>query len=112
MIAIRVLPQAEDDVVEIADLIATDHPDTAERFTAVVRKALEQLSAYPSAGPVFPIANRSLRGLRKLNLGGRFRRYLLFYLLRDNEALVIRVLDGSRDLDVLLAGETAEDIDG
>lgn len=105
----RYLPEARRDIDQITRYIAADDLSAALAFADAVTDAVGRIIDHPRIGPAYPVNNPRLAGLRKLNLGGRFRRYLIFYLLRDAEVLVVRVLDGSRDLDVLLAESPAEE---
>ena len=95
---LRLLRSARDDITSIAAAILRDDLLAAVRFTDAVERNLLSLLDHPRIGPAYPVADPRLDGLRKLDLGGRFRAYLLFYLIRRGRVVVVRVLDGRRDL--------------
>lgn len=112
----RLSEQARADILAITATITAelDDPDdaTPERFKSAVRRLLDQLKVFPLSGPPYPTNNPHLTGLRKVNLGRRFRNYLMFYLVADDEVLVLRVLHGARDIPDVLADSSDGENDG
>ena len=61
-------------------------------------------------GPRYPVTNPRLKELRKLNLGGRFRNYLVCYIVEPERVKVVRVLHGRRDVRAQMEAEAAPDL--
>lgn len=97
---IIVLPRAEADISEIALFIADDSLDAAIRFIDQARDAFEFLSKFPDAGSDHVLSSESLKGTKSWPIRG-FEKWIVFYQIRDDELLVIRVLHGARDIDNL-----------
>lgn len=98
---IIVLPRAEADISEIAFFIADDSLEAAMRFIDQARDAIEFLSKFPDAGSDHLFSSESLKGTKSWPIRG-FDKWLVFYQMRSDELLVIRVLHGARDLNNLL----------
>jgi len=85
----RLLPQAEEDIGEIAVYIAHDDKGAAQRWSAKIRLLCEALADSPGMG----VARDELRpGLRMMLTGN----YLILYRIGADAVEIIRVLDGRR----------------
>lgn len=73
----------------------------ADRFLAAVRMAIDHVSNTPHAGSPRPMKNRRLFGLRTWSIGG-FDEIKLYYLVTDDELVIVRVLHGRRDIEGIL----------
>ena len=99
---VRVEEQAEGDLLDAKDYYLTEAgKDVADRFIGAVEAALERLEASPHAGwpwrePVDP----RLEGLRVRRVPGF--PYLLFYLVKDSDVLVLAAFHERRDLPAIL----------
>jgi plasmid stabilization system protein ParE len=92
---------ADSDIRDISTYIAADNRKAAERLGEELWHALERIGSAPHSG-------RAVRGfgvgLRVIRVSSRFRRYPIFYRLRDDAPIeVVRVLHGARDITALLA---------
>ncbi|MBL8870220.1 MAG: type II toxin-antitoxin system RelE/ParE family toxin [Planctomycetaceae bacterium] len=94
---IIVLPRAEADIVESAQFIAEDSLDSALRFMDQAQVAFNFLRQFPEAGSDHVYSSDTLRGTRSWPIRG-FENWIVFYVVRDNELIVIRVLHGARDV--------------
>jgi toxin ParE1/3/4 len=74
---------------------------TALRFADAVQVALRSISRRPAAGSPRWAVDLDLPGLRSLNLG-RFP-YFVFYVEREREVDIWRVLHGHRDVPSLIS---------
>jgi toxin ParE1/3/4 len=74
--------------------IAEDSPRQADAFATKVNRDFLALARHPNIGRVRPELLPELRSFP----GGR---YVIFYLPRSRGIEVVRVLHGSRDLDLL-----------
>lgn len=90
---------AANDLQDIEDFIARDSVLHAISFVDRVVESAENLLKTPQIGRMVPEFNRP--DLRELI----FRGYRIVYLLQDNEAFVLRVVHGSRDLLALIRRE-------
>ena len=90
---------AGNDLQDIEDFIARDSVLHAITFVDRVVESAETLLKTPQIGRMVPEFNRP--DLRELI----FRGYRIVYLLKDDEAFVLRVVHGSRDLLALVRRE-------
>lgn len=89
------IPQAEEDLLDIAFYIAQDNPEAALRFL----ERIERICALIAASPEI--------GRRRAELGPEVRsfpvdRYVVFYVPTQSGIEVARVLHGARDIPGLL----------
>jgi len=82
--------------------------DIALRFRNEAARAIEALMRMPDAGPPKHIANPSLAGLRTWPIKG-FDEFRVYYLVRDDTLLVVRILHGKRNTDAILRSEGVAD---
>lgn len=96
--SVRVLRRAQRDLQEIYDHIVREAPLRAGPFIDKLLAAIETLATMPHRGarPRDPVLRA--RGYRFLTQ----KPYLIFYKVKGREALVYRVLRGSRVLRDLL----------
>src|SRR5436190_14929757 len=93
--------RALSDLDEIADTIRQDRPRSAVRFLNAVEKTVQRLLDQPESAGIFKSDHAELEGLRVCLIRG-FKKYLLFYRVRETSLCVERVLHGARNLDELL----------
>jgi plasmid stabilization system protein ParE len=67
------------------------------------------LAQEPFSGKAFPTSVAALTGLRRFPVGAPFQKYLLSYQPLANGIEVVRVLNGSRDLEPILGVEAEEE---
>jgi len=77
-----------------------DAPRTAEKFLDAVEAAMEKLRSMPDAGAPKRLRHPLLAGLRAWPVEG-FPATRIYYLHRAGQLLVVRVLDGRRDLNAI-----------
>lgn len=85
-------PLAEADLDEIWDYIAEDSPERASNFLRKLYAKMQTLSANPNIGRK---RDELLPGLRSFP----YRNYVIFYLPIENGIEIVRVLQGSRDIE-------------
>ena len=93
-------PAARRDVLEAAAYIAKDNIEAALRFADAVRETEELLAATPGIGTPRDFAWPELAGMRSHGVRD-FRKYIIFYILREDGIEIVRVLHGARDLPAL-----------
>jgi len=90
-----ILPAARADLIDIGDFIALDNPPRAASFVAEIEAKIVEIGERPGS---FQKRNDLHPGLRHAPHG----RYLIFFIERDGQVQIVRVLQGSRDLPRLL----------
>lgn len=94
MIRYSIAPLARVDLDEIWDYIATDNPSAANRLLEELHQKFLLLGTQPLIGQT----RQELReNLRSFSVG----KYVIYYELVDRRIRVLRVLHGSRDVNVL-----------
>jgi plasmid stabilization system protein ParE len=95
-VRVRLSDEAGRDLEQIGDHIAADDPLAVDRFIAELVGACHALGEFPNR---FPLAERfSNVAVRQRAYGN----YLIFYLVGEDEVVVIRVLHGAMDYAALL----------
>ena len=82
-------------------------PRTARRFLDAAESAIEKLRSMPDMGAPREFQNPNLKGLRSWHVPG-FPDMRIYYLHREHEVRVLRVLHGKRDIQSILE-EGSED---
>ena len=90
---VRLLPQAEEDFLEIIHYIAEDKPSAAEKMADRFEKAFLSLSENPMAGRTTRDNRLKLLQYRVLIVES----YLVFYRIKNRIVYVFRILHGARD---------------
>jgi toxin ParE1/3/4 len=90
---VRLLPQAEEDFLEIIEYISEDNMTAAEKMADRFEKSFVLLSENPFAGT--KARDNRLRLLQYRHLV--VDRYLIFYLVKSKNVMVCRILHGARD---------------
>ena len=91
MAKLVILPAARADLIDIGDFIALDNPPRAVSFVAEIEAKIVEIGERPRS---FQRRDDLHPGLRHAPHG----RYLIFFIERDSEVQIVRVLQGSRDL--------------
>lgn len=95
-------PEAEADLAAIALYVAQSSPKRAHALLARLRKRTDILKTLPRAGRPRPELGDSLRSLVD-------RPYVLIYRLAGDDAEIIAILHGARDLPAALASRLERD---
>jgi len=95
---LRYLPIAQSDLISIFDYIAKDSPNRALAFIEKLDKRIGSLKQQPLLGRIPRHQKLSEFRYRVLIVES----YLVFYIIRNKEIEVHRVVHGSRSLDYLI----------
>lgn len=95
MAKLVILPAARADLIDIGDFIALDSPPRAASFVAEIEAKIVEIGERPGS---FQKRDDLHPGLRHAPHG----RYLIFFIDKDGEVQIVRVLQGSRDLPRML----------
>lgn len=95
MAKLVILPAARADLIDIGDFIALDNRPRAASFVAEIEAKIMEVGERPGS---FQKRDDLHEGLRHARHG----RYLIFFIERDHEVQIVRVLQESRDLPKLL----------
>lgn len=85
-------PEAENDLVSIAEYIARDKPEAARRWIARIRETCTMLATQPEAGETRP--EYGVRGCRSFCVGS----YVIFFRATGNGIEAARIIHASRDI--------------
>ncbi len=96
--SIRILSQARTDIVELAVYIGQDDINAASRFLDAIDETFALLARQPFIGAKHTTKNSRLEEIRVIRVK-KFPNHLTFYMARDNEIEIVRVLHGARDFD-------------
>jgi toxin ParE1/3/4 len=98
-----VKPAARSDILEqLRYYTDTGGNDVGDRFFVGIRHSLLTIAQAPSAGSPRHFDNPALDGLRSRMVSG-FESVRVYYLIRDETIIVVRILHGRRDLQALLS---------
>lgn len=98
MTRVRVLPQANTDIDEAADVYArVEGIELGLRFYDAVEGTWGVLAEHPEMGAAVRWDSLSLSGVRRWQIADPFGVYQVYYMLMEDELVVIRVLHGARD---------------
>ncbi len=97
-------PQARRDLIDLADYIARDSLDTAERFLNAAEAAFHLLANSPELGTLCEFRNPEATGTRMWSIGG-FENYLVFYRPLEDGVDVVRVIHGARDIRAIFSDD-------
>ena len=102
--------RARDDIIRQFRwyLVEQDAANTAFRFVDAVEDSVKGLSLMSHMGTARRLRNPTLQGLLVWPVKD-FEEFLIFYLLRGDTILIIRILHGKRDINRILKGESIED---
>jgi toxin ParE1/3/4 len=100
---------AEDDMLRQYDWYEEQGLSTiADRFSAAVAAAIDAALNRPKAGAPKRVDNPALAGLRTWPVRG-FDEFRIYYVLRPDTFIVVRVLHGKRDIGSILENQTVDD---
>ncbi|WP_182419993.1 type II toxin-antitoxin system RelE/ParE family toxin [Bartonella sp. HY038] len=83
--------EAQNDLEKIADYIASDNPKRAYSFVQEIRAKCENIASIPRG---FPLVSRYEHlNIRRCIFGN----YLIFYRIKEDTILIIRIIHGASD---------------
>jgi toxin ParE1/3/4 len=98
---IIITPKASQDLDDCFAYISEDNPEIALRFFDSTRLTIAQIARMPGIGSIFVTENDRLKELRKWSVKD-FRKYLIFYIDRDEVVEIVRILYATRDISSIL----------
>jgi len=111
-VKLAVLPSARTDIrKQIEYYLELDLSRVADRFQLAVNASISAALRHPNAGSPRPrFHNPALGGLRTWGVRG-FDQFRIYYLVRQNTLMVVRVLHDKRDIGAILEKQTIDDPD-
>lgn len=94
---INYLPSAEQDLIDIVEYIMIDNPSAAVQFINNLNQMVSNLSIFTESGHLPNDPRLKSLNYRILVFGN----YLVFYVFKNNEIEIRRVLHGKRKYDFL-----------
>jgi len=98
---IMVQPEAIEDAKGFFTYLAKSSVAVARRFNEAAAETLLQIQADPKNSIRWTSPKSRLQDLRWKKVRG-FKRYLIFFRESDEAVEVVRILEGSRDLETIL----------
>jgi toxin ParE1/3/4 len=98
---IVITPKANQDLDDYFAYISQDNPEIALQFFDLTRLTIAQIARMPGMGSIFVTDNNRLQNLRKWSVKD-FRKYLIFYIDRDQVVEIVRILYATRDINSIL----------
>ncbi len=95
-------PQAERDIEECFVYIAENNLDTAVYFLVAVEDSLDQLAEFPLVGKQRNFIDKQFQNIRMWHVKG-YPDYLIFYQVNNNRIEIIRLIHGSRDINMMFS---------
>ncbi len=86
---------AQSDLQEIVDFIAEDNPRAADRWLTAIASKFKSISKQPM---IYPARQELGINLRFCTFGA----YNIYFQVKSNEILFVRVLHGARDVSVVI----------
>jgi toxin ParE1/3/4 len=99
--SIVITPKASQDLDDCFAYISQDNPEIALQFFDSTRLTIAQIAKMPGIGSIFVTKKDRLQGLRKWSVKD-FRKYLTFYVDRDDVVEIVRILYATRDINSIL----------
>jgi len=93
-----IAPSASGDLNEIIDYFSELNIEKGERFIATFEKKCKNLMNFPRLGRTYGEIREGLRGIP---LNG----YIILYQITDDTLEILRIVHGSRDLNVLFESD-------
>lgn len=100
-------PQTRRDLFELADYIARDSLDSAERFLDAAEAAFQLLASTPELGTLCEFRSPQAAGIRMWAIRS-FENYVVFYRSLKDGVEVVRVIHGARDMEAIFTDDGAE----
>lgn len=104
--SVRIRPQAQIDILELADRLGEPYPNVGRALLTRVDETVQFLERFPAVGSLPPVPLPADPAVRFFPVQ-RFREFLIAFLpLPDGDGVeIVRVIDGRRDLASLIDGE-------
>ena len=104
MTQVVVRPSAQAEIDDLAEWIARDNPDAAQRFLHAIAQTAAYLIASPSIGRRWELQDLPDAEIRFWHVAG-FRDYLIFYRMIESGIEILHLVHGARDLPSLLESD-------
>jgi toxin ParE1/3/4 len=101
---LQISPLASQDFDEIYTYISQNNPNAALRFFDAARETFAKIATTPNLGRIYQTQNQNLTGLRKWGIKG-FKSYIIFYLIREDVLIIVRIIHGARNFPTLLESD-------
>jgi toxin ParE1/3/4 len=99
--SIRIGEEAASDILDqFSWYEAKSGSDLAGRWEKAVSSTFLRIVRHPHSGAPCNFKSRELWGTRRITIA-KFPKHLIFYQIKENEVVILRVLHGARDLEAL-----------
>jgi toxin ParE1/3/4 len=94
---ILITPKANQDLDDCFAYISQNNLEMALQFFDSTRITIAQIAIMPGIGSIFTTKDNRLQDLRKWSVKD-FRKYLIFYIDREDVVEIVRILYATRDI--------------
>ena len=95
---------AERDIRECALFIGRDNSQAVARFIDASYETFQRLADLPGSGTPYEAISQAFHGMRRSLVSG-FEKYLVFYVQASEGVKIVRVIQGSRDIESIFESE-------
>lgn len=92
------------DLIAHATYISLDNLDAGDRFLYAAEATFQRLAELPAIGKLSSFSNPKLAQVRQFPIKG-FNKYIIFYQIHPETVEILRVLQGSQNLEFILEQE-------
>lgn len=93
--------EATADVIKAANYIAARFSlNTSDKFLAAVKSTYREIAEMPGMGAACDYGQPELKGMRMWRVA-KYPRFLVFYMTTGRELIILHVLNGSQNLDII-----------
>jgi toxin ParE1/3/4 len=107
MISLTKRPIVIQDIIQYATYISADNLDAGDRFIYATEDTFRRIATMPAIGKLSGFTHPKLTQVRQYPIKG-FKNYLIFYEIHTDTIEVLRVLQGSQNLERILEQDIPE----
>jgi len=98
---IKISPKASQDLDDLFQYLVRQNKNIALKFFDSSRETIALLAKMPNIGKSCQIDNPKFKDLRQYRVKD-FNKFLIFYFYTDDLLIIVRVLQGNRDIETIL----------
>jgi toxin ParE1/3/4 len=105
MLSIIISIPARSDITKNYEYLSALNPSIALRFFDATRYSFAEIARNPEIGSLYKNNNPHLSDLRRWYVKG-FKKYLIFYRIREESIEIVRLLQGAQNIERIFADES------
>ncbi|WP_017295636.1 type II toxin-antitoxin system RelE/ParE family toxin [Geminocystis herdmanii] len=100
-LSIRISPKVSQYLDDLFQYLVRENKNIALKFFDSSREIIALLAQMPNLGKSCQFAHPKLKGLRQYRVKD-FNKFFIFYFYTDNLLIIVRVIQGNRDIETIL----------